>query len=296
MKTRTGFICLTLLLVCLSLACVSASDNVTSDALANNPNSSLNPENIKINHYYTPEKVVDNELVTVVVNVTNEGQIAYHNLTLYYNLPQGIEPLIWPSEYVNGTWTIDSLYPGKYYSLMIVGMITVSNTTLTTTLSDDNETLSTLDIRVFPSADLAIKEERIVVDGLWHWFIRVDNYGPDDGLNTTVYYLPDYLAYETAVGEVLGSQWFIGTLKSGEYASLMLVCEPLEKYSFNILVLSDIFDPNMANNNVSGSSPDDPGNNTPVKVVDRNSTGNPIALLLFALFMIPLTKFRRDRK
>lgn len=296
MKTRAGFICLALLLFCLSLACVSASDNVTGDALANNPNSSLNPENITIDHYYTPENVTDNQLVTIVVNVTNKGQIDYHNLTLYYNLPQGIEPIIWPSEYVNGTWIIDSLYVGESYPFMIVGLITVSNTTLITTLSDENETLSTLDIIVFPSADLAITQERILVDGLWHWFIRVDNKGPDDGLNTTVYYLPEYLAYETVVGEVVGNQWYVGTLKSGEYASLMLVCEPLDKYSFNILVLSDIFDPNMANNNVSGSSSDDPGNNTSVKVVDRNATGNPLALLLFALFMIPLTKFRRVRK
>lgn len=297
MKSKAGFICLTILLLCLSISCVSASDNGTANAVVGQPSSNVNPDGFEINHYYTPEHVEKNELVTIVLNVTNKGQIDYHNLSFDYNLPQGLNLIIGPSEYVNGTWTIDTLYAGESNSLMLVCEVTTSNTTLTPTASYDNKTVSSIDIVVEPSADVAIEEGRVLENGLLYWFIHVVNNGPDDALNTTVFNLPPYMSYEADKGDVAGNQWNVGNLKNGTDALLMLVCEPFSKYSFNFLVLSDIFDPVMANNNVSGYvSYHNSTNNTSVKVIDANATGNPIALLMFALALIPLTKFRRAKK
>ena len=48
MKTKAGFICLTLLLVFLSLSGVSAMDNSADDIIANDADASLDPANIDV--------------------------------------------------------------------------------------------------------------------------------------------------------------------------------------------------------------------------------------------------------
>ena len=220
--------------------------------------------------------------------------MAYSNLSFNYDLPQGLTPIIWPSEYDKGVWTLDSLLPGESDTMTIVCMPTISNTTVTSKLSYGDETLSTLDIKINPVADLAIDETRVYEDGLLYWIIYVVNNGPDDALNTIVFNLPNYLAYKTDIGEVNGNQWVIGDLKNASEAILILVCEPFDEYSYNFLVLSDIFDPDMSNNNVSGSfSNSQSGSNASIKVSDANATGNPLALLLLTLFMVPFIRFRR---
>lgn len=293
MKTKAGLTLLTILLVFLSLACVSASDNDNADIIANGEDSSVNPGDLDIQHNYNPTTVVEGEYFYLYVNVTNKGQTDYHDLTLYYNVPEGLDLLICPSEYVNGAWTIDSLHPGQTQSLTLVCVPLVSNVTLNSSVSVGNQTLGDVTIKIDPSADVAIDEYRVFEDGVLHWFIHVVNYGPDDALNTVVSNLPDYLSYETNSGNVSGNQWSIGDLKNGSEALLMLVCEPYGDFQYDISVLSDIFDPNMSNNNVSGSFSNKPPVNGS-SVVDGNATGNPLALLLLTLFIIPLTRFKRE--
>ena len=296
MKNKAGLTLLTILFVLLSLACVSASDSNADDIVANDADSSVNPDDLDIQHNYNPDKVIKGQYFTLFVNVTNNGQVDYSNLSLFYNVPEGLEMIIWPSEYVNGKWTIDSLHPGESDTLSIVCMPTVSNVTLTPSLSDGVQTLSTLNVTIDPSADLAIDEYKTVENGVLYWFIHVVNNGPDDALNTVVSNLPDYLSYETDMGEVLGSKWNVGNLKNGSEALLKLVCEPYGEVQYNISVLSDILDPDMSNNNVSESySNKQPGNGTSY-FADKNATGNPLGLLMLTLFAIPLTRFKRIRK
>ena len=126
------------------------------------------------------------------------------------------------------------------------------------------------------------------------WFIHVVNNGPDDAINTIVSNLPKYLSFETDTGDVSGNQWNIGDLKNGSEALLMLICEPYGEFHYDITVMSDIIDPDMSNNNVSGLfSNKKPSNNT-FEIFDSNATGNPLAALLLTLFIIPLTRFKRD--
>lgn len=147
MNSKSIFGLLSLIILTLFLVSnINAADNETiiSD---NNANENYN---IEFNQSYEPSVVHKGDIVDVYLHVKNVGQDTYHNLSIVYPLPQGLNLLIFPSEYDNRTWFIDTLYPGEDDLLTLVCIPTVADKTYEFTVGIDSQTLinSTMDLYV----------------------------------------------------------------------------------------------------------------------------------------------------
>ena len=123
------FFCLIIVFALLLVSTASAIDNdtVLGD---NNPQSISDYSDLKFNQSYTPTTVYKQEIFEVFLSVENTGSRTYHNLSILYPLPNGVELMMYPSEYENNSvWIIDSLYPGERNTLTLVCIPTIANTT-----------------------------------------------------------------------------------------------------------------------------------------------------------------------
>lgn len=294
MKTRKIVTTLCLFLLSLILiGCVSAADNVTDEVIAAGDDGSVEDISLEVFQNYTPSEVHMGEYITICVGITNVGITEYTNLPILYRMPEGLDTIIWPSEYDRETWLIDSLHPGETDTLTLICQPLVSNTTLTTNVYINGKWMDSMDIYIAPSADLAINVDTYEDSEGCVWFIDVINNGPDWALNTNVYNLPKYIDYLLSQGYLAGDIWKVGNLAKGENATLMLLSEVYDS-DYNMLVLSDIYDQNLTNNWASGSTEGREAESSVSKTVDSNATGNPIAVLLLGLMAIPFAGFRRN--
>lgn len=138
-----------LLLITLTLFLVSsinAADNETV-ILDNNANEDYN---LEFNQSYDPSVVHKGDIFEVYLHVRNVGQDTYHNLSILYPLPQGLNLLIFPVEYDNSTWFIDTLYPGEDDMLTLVCVPTIAGKVYEFNAGIGSQTLlnSTMDIYV----------------------------------------------------------------------------------------------------------------------------------------------------
>ena len=301
MKTRTALLILALILGTLFLVGgVSASENITDSGsqvlLGEADNSVVSGDDLDVSQNVYPSEIYMNERFQISIGVKNAGDQDLKDLNIVYQLPEGLDKIIWPSEYVGDQWTIDSLHPGETDYLNIVCVSHVSNTTLTSTVMFNGEILSQMNINILPSADLAVKEDHFVLDDVVLWEIFVENYGPDVALNTKVYNLPvsALINYFAEKGDLINGVWSIGDLAKGENATLIILNDlaSFDDKIYNILVLSDTHDPDL-NNNIASASLNYGNKAAAEKVIDSNATGNPIVALMLCLFAIPLIRMRR---
>ncbi|WP_295115891.1 CARDB domain-containing protein [uncultured Methanobrevibacter sp.] len=231
----------------------------------------------------------------------------------------------------SGIWTIGTLNKGESATLVITTQVTTSGTTIrniavgTTTTYDPNKTNNRdsdvtrpKDKPVAPSADLEIIKyanvEKVKVGDKIIWKISVYNYGPDAAENVRVkdvlYGDAEYLSSKASKGtfDPLEGVWIIGDMKVGEEVVLTIICKALsEGIVVNTAeVVSDTPDPNMSNNkdmsvvNVEkGDNPVPPTPETPKTPENpetpatMHATGNPIVMVLLALFALVGVSLRR---
>jgi len=174
--------------------------------------------------------------------------------------------------------------------------------------SDNNNANNTTNVS--PSADLSIEKVVIAIDGEYvTWSIKVTNLGPDTAINTRA---SDVLsnalilvAYDLTTGSFDPNTgvWTIGDMQNGDVA--ILIIQTLVNATGTIVnearVVSDTYDPNMTNNNDSDYIvvEDVPDVEPPVpatKAVDVTpATGNPLIMVLLALFTLAVGTLRRKK-
>ncbi|MBR0271001.1 MAG: DUF11 domain-containing protein [Methanobrevibacter sp.] len=269
---------------------VCAIDNSTT--LGDN-NIQPDTSNLEFTQNYTPTNINKNQVFEVLLNVKNTCPDTLHNLTILYKLPDQLNLIIWPDEYINNSiWSIDTLYPNEDKTLTLVCIPTASNHTYEFTTDTGLE----MDVHTNPLADLAVGVDYIVGDDVITWIVNVINNGPDYAVNTVVSNLPTQLGVISSnltKGFLLSNQWIIGDLASGEAQSLTLITNFVDGFEYNISVLSDTYDDNMSNNYASGIVKN---KSVPVynEILDSNATANPILLLMLAVVFVPFLRFKKD--
>jgi hypothetical protein len=305
MKSESALFTLAVILGLLFLiSSVSAEDNVSdsNELLLGD----IGVNDIEVSQNCSDYIVFDKDFV-LSIDLTNVGESTLNNLSVLYKLPEGIELIISSGDYDNGVWSINSIEPKKTATLSFVAKPHVSNTELTSNVFFDDEIVSTMDFYVHPVADLLISESHEFYDNLLFWTIEVLNNGPDVAYNSSVYGLPtDAInGYVADLGYVENGIWNIGDLNIGQAVKLVMVVD-LNKYAegiYYIHVMSDDYDSDLSNNLITISIPSVNGttNDTnqsviptiPVHNIAGEAAGNPLAILLLALFAIPFTIFKR---
>lgn len=131
-----------LILVLFLVSTANALDNET--VLDDNTQQDVsNYPDIKFKQSYDPTNVYTNEVFEVYLSVENTGLNTYRNVTIFYPLPNGVELLVYPPEYLNNSiWTIDTLYPNEISILTLVCLPKIANTTYEFMASVDGQTVS----------------------------------------------------------------------------------------------------------------------------------------------------------
>ena len=161
-------------------------------------------------------------------------------------------------------------------------------------------------------ADLAITKVVYAIDGnKVTWGLYVVNNGPDKAVNARVIdVLPNTLQYINSYASkglynVNTGVWTIGDMENGEEAVMIIETIVLTtgEITNEANVTSDTFDPNMSNNYdnetvVVSDVPETPqqpakANVEPVDVTP--ATGNPLVMVLLALFVLAAGTLRRKK-
>ena len=138
-----------LILIILTFFLVSSINAADNKTIVSDNNANEN-YNLQFNQSYEPSVVHKDDVVEVYLHVKNVGQDTYHNLSILYPLPQGLNLLIFPVEYDNSTWFIDTLYPGEDDLLTLVCVPTIAGKTYEFTAGVGSQTImnSTMDMYV----------------------------------------------------------------------------------------------------------------------------------------------------
>ena len=263
------------------------------------------------------------DVITWTIVVTNNGPDEAKDVYVVDKLPSGLdyqssEATKGSYDVTTGIWTIGQLSSGSTVSLEITTLVKISNVNIlniavvnSTTYDpnpDNNNANNTTNVS--PSADLSIEKVVIVIDGEYvTWSIKVTNLGPDTAINTRA---SDVLsnalilvAYDLTTGSFDPNTgvWAIGDMQNGDVA--ILIIQTLVNATGTIVnearVVSDTYDPNMTNNNDSDYIvvEDVPDVEPPVpapKAVDVTpATGNPLIMILLALFALAVGTLRRKK-
>lgn len=298
MNSKFILISLTLIFFTLFLiGGVSAKDNATMLSDNNLDNDVLN---LELNQNYTPDSINKGQLFDLYLSVKNTGSDPYHNLTILYNLPKGLELVLWPEEYYNKlAWNIDTLYPGETNTLTLVCLPMYSNYTYEFTASIEPK-LDTMEVQTNPLADLSVSVDYIVENGFIKWIVKVINNGPDYATNSVANNLPTDLgiiSYNLTKGSLYNNQWLIGDLASGEAQTLILITNFADGYKYDISVMSDTVSEDLSNHTVSGIVKlNDSKRDIPAfeEILNSKATANPIVLLLLAVIFVPGLRFKKD--
>ena len=137
------------LILVLALIIVSAANAIDNETvLDDNTQQDVSKyPDLKFEQSYDPTIVHIEDVFEVYLNVHNTGLNTYHNLTVLYPLPNGLELLVYPPEYTNNSiWAIDTLYPNELSTLTLVCLPKIANTTYEFAASVDGQTVTEMDI------------------------------------------------------------------------------------------------------------------------------------------------------
>ena len=137
---------LIVILTFLIVSTVNAIDNET--VLGDNTQQGVSDyPDLKFEQSYTPRNVYTDNIFDVFLSVKNTGLNTYRNVSILYPLPNGLELLVYPPEYLNNSiWTIDSLYPGEISTLTLICIPKIANTTYEFAASIDGQTVTEMDV------------------------------------------------------------------------------------------------------------------------------------------------------
>lgn len=216
-----------------------------------------------------------------------------------------------------GIWTIGKLANGSSATMNIVtkaskvgeiiNIASVNTTVLETNYSNNKANNSTI---VEPITDLELKKSsdktKYNVNETMHWIIEVVNHGPCGAIGTYVEdALPsgtEFISYKASKGSFDATEgvWSIGDLARGEKVTLDILCRAIETGNFtnNATVYNEVTELDPSNNRdnatieiVNETEPIPPEPHIPLL-----PTGNPLVILLIALFAIGGSVRFRNRK
>ena len=271
------------------------------------------------------EKFVSNsspnfgDVIEWTIVVVNNGPDAAKDVSVVDKLPAG---LVYQSDDsqgkynpASGVWTVGDLANGATAKLVIKTLVNITNSsivnvaTVNSSTYDPNETnnVGNNTTNVKPAADLIISKVVVNIDGdNVTWGIAVKNLGPDTAINTRVVdVLPkalQFVSYNASKGayDVMTGVWSIGDLANGEEAVILIETVVLGTGEIinEARVESDTYDPDMTNNYdydgvVVEDIPDVEPVNPPEVVNELPATGNPLIMVLLALFALGTAALRR---
>ncbi len=149
MKFKYVFFALIVVFSIFALAnAVSADENET--VIANYTQEDVSTPDIDISQSYEPSTVSKDDVVNVYVDVINNGNETINDLTIFYKIPKEFNLLLYPSEYDDGKFVIDSLYPGQLLRYTFICQALVSNVDAIFEASLDGSSIIPLVITVQP--------------------------------------------------------------------------------------------------------------------------------------------------
>ena len=273
------------------------------------------------------------DVITWTVVVSNLGPDAAENVIVEEALPEGLQLQSAKGSkgsYDDGVWTVGTLNNGEIATLTLTTKVTISSGTIENVVVaksstyDPNQTNNRDKEVTNPkakttSADLELIKkanvDKVKVGDKIIWTITVINHGPDKAIGVYVQDILDagdveFVSAEPDVGEFdeETGMWDIGDMEVGQTAKLIVIFNALsEGDAINYAeVISETPDPNPDNNDDSSTVEIvDGGDNPPVpdghkvptpsknKTPTMHATGNPIVMVLLALFAIAGVSLRR---
>ena len=305
--------------------------NVTSDTYDNNTDNNEDDDKIKVRpsadvsivKKVNANNVSIDDVIVWTVIVTNNGPDTAYDVVVSEKLPSGLKLLSYKSSkgsYKNGVWTIGTLENGSSVTLDLTTRVTISKGVIknlvfvTTSSYDPNETNNKNEssVNVNSQADLAIVKQanvkKVRIGDTIIWTITVTNNGPNRAVNVIVTDRiisgsVEFISAKASKGYFNPSTfiWLIDDLEVGETAVLQLVCKALSSGIIinYVNVTSDADDPNMDNNEDNATvevidEPSEPiGLSNKVKLETLPATGNPILIVILALFSIIIVSLKR---
>jgi uncharacterized repeat protein (TIGR01451 family) len=225
--------------------------------------------------------------VTFVITLANSGPVTATNVAVTDQLPAGLSfvsaaATLGSYDDATGVWSVGTLAAGASTILTITATVTAAGSITNTAqvsasdqfdsdsapannvpTEDDQDTVS-ITARV-PTADLQVtklaRPRQVTVGQLVTFSIIVTNFGPDAAANVVLTdRLPAGLRFVSAQStqgtyQSSTGTWTIGTLDSDGSATLRVTARVRATGVLrnSVLVTSDVFDPNLANNAASAT-------------------------------------------
>ena len=306
-------------------------DNNT-DNNRDNDTTNVDPEaDLKVIKTVSNPKPTVGDVITWTITVINLGPDAAEDVIVEDKLPAGLKLLSAKGSkgaYEDGIWTVGTLNDGEAATLVLTTKVTASSGTIrnvataTGSTYDPNKSNNRDDDvtkpKAKPMADLEITKvanvEKVKVGDKIIWTITVTNYGPDVAKNVRVKDVTvgdvEYISSLATRGsfDPLYDLWTIGDMDVGEEVVLVIVAKALSAGTVinTAEVVSDTPDPDMSNNKdkaivivkdkpTPDNPPKTPKTPTPSTPATMHATGNPIVMVLLALFaLVGVTLRRKD--
>ena len=303
---------------------VSVSSETYDPDLSNNKDDSsiivppeADVEVVKVVSNSTPHK---GDEITWAITVYNRGPDTAINTTVMDKLPKGLVYVSDDSfnqyDPKTGIWNVGDLDSGDCKTIWIVTKVSTTNKSIVNIAEgysdtydpDETNNVDNDTANVPPEADLVITVvpdvTEIFVGDKVAYTITVVNKGPDTAVNSfATIEVPDelkVLGFKPSKGtyDPESGIWIIGDLAPGEKVTLMLNTEAL--VSGTIIVKAsvecDTYETDLTNNNDSAEilvkELPNPEKHIPTSE-KMYATGNPIAIVLLALFAIVVVNIRK---
>ena len=210
------------------------------------------------------------EYIKWTITISNKGPNDATGVTVKDILPEG---LIYVSSSEEGRfngniWNVGNLISGEVKSLDIICYVNKTGHFVNVAIAsgnedDSNETNNqdSQEINVKPAADLSITKESSKINydvgDMVDFVVTIKNNGPDAANNIVVEDIADSLldivSYSSDKGSFSddGKTWFVNFLDNGEVATLKYkaIGKSVGSAGNKVNAISDVFDPNMDNNN-----------------------------------------------
>ena len=255
-----------------------------------------------------------NDIVTWTLIVVNNGPDTAVGAVVTDKLPSGVVYVSDDSHgaynHKTGVWKLGNLAKGQFKVLNIKTKVRVTNKTITnfasvTSKTYDPDTTNNKcnnSTTVGPVADLMliknVDKDTAKVGDKVKFTIVVKNLGPDTAVNTRAYdLLPkglkliSYKVSEGTYNPVTGI-WEIGDLECGETVEMTIIAEALVagKIVNEAYVESDTYDNDTSNNYDNATVTVE---SKPPTIFQLYPTGNPVVMMLLALFAIVVVNIRK---
>lgn len=163
---NSKIILLSLFISVFALFVISSVCAIDNETILQDNSSQVDEINsdLEFNQDYSQNIVQKNEIFEVYLSVKNNGLDTFHNLSIYYPLPEGLKLLIFPKEYDGQSWFIDTLYPSETTTLTLICEPLIANTTYDFVVSYGGTEISEMNIYCEPSKDSDIIPDNPIPD------------------------------------------------------------------------------------------------------------------------------------